>query len=121
MRLDPPVDRHRDHVRGGTAPGAVELVGGRFWEMHDLLLQRQRHLEDPDLRAYAAELELDLERFAAELEAGVHRPRVEEDIESGRRSGVFATPTFFVAEERYEGFYDRESLHDALEEAATAA
>jgi formate-nitrite transporter family protein len=176
MSLDPPVDPQRDHIRGGSAPGAVDLVEygdfecpycgdafpavqqvqavmgerlafvfrhfplvakhphalraaeaaeaagaqGRFWEMHDLLFQRQRHLEDSDLRVYAAELALDLQRFDAEMETGVHLPRIEEDIESGRRSGVRGTPTFFIAGQRYDGFYDLESLLDALEEAAAA-
>ena len=36
---------------------------GKFWEMHDLLLDRQDHLLKTDLLAYAEELGLDVPRF----------------------------------------------------------
>lgn len=43
--------------------------------------------------------------------------RVAEDRASGEASGVTGTPAFFVAGERHRGFYDVESLVDALEDA----
>jgi protein-disulfide isomerase len=86
------------HPHAQLAAEAAEAAGGqhKFWPMHDLLFEQQLHLKPKDLRRYAGELELDLERFDYELNDQVYRQRVNEHIEGGRRSGVRATPTFFV-------------------------
>jgi protein-disulfide isomerase len=104
------------HERAVPAAEAAEAAGaqGAFWPMHDLLLERQLHVQDEDLRAYAAELGLDVARFAAELADGTHRARVLADREAAARSGAGRTPTFFVGARRHTGFYDLESLSDAV-------
>jgi protein-disulfide isomerase len=86
------------HPHAQLAAEAAEAAAGqhKFWPMHDLLFEQQLHLKPKDLRRYAGELELDLERFDYELNDQVYRQRVNEHIEDGRRSGVRATPTFFV-------------------------
>ena len=86
------------HPHAQLAAEAAEAAAGqhKFWPMHDLLFEQQLHLKPKDLRRYAGELELDLERFDYELNDQVYRQRVNEHIEGGRRSGVRATPTFFV-------------------------
>ena len=86
------------HPHAQLAAEAAEAAAGqhKFWPMHDLLFERQLHLKPKDLQRYAGELELDLERFDYELNDQVYRQRVNEHIEGGRRSGVYATPTFFV-------------------------
>jgi protein-disulfide isomerase len=86
------------HPHAQLAAEAAEAAGGqhKFWPMHDLLFEQQLHLKPRDLRRYAGELELDLERFDYELNDQVYRQRVNEHIEGARRSGVRATPTFFV-------------------------
>ena len=49
------------HPRARRAAQAAEAAAsqGRFWEMHDLLYERQYELGEEDLMGYAAELELD--------------------------------------------------------------
>jgi protein-disulfide isomerase len=86
------------HPHAQLAAEATEAAVGqhKFWPMHDLLFEQQLHLKPKDLRRYAGGLELDLERFDYELSDQVYRQRVNEHIEGGRRSGVRATPTFFV-------------------------
>jgi protein-disulfide isomerase len=113
----PVVERH-PHAQ--EAAEAAEAAGeqGRFWEMHDLLFENQRALAPDDLRGHARDLGLDLERFDAALADHRHRARVERDVESAARSGVGGTPAFFLDGERYEGFYDAESLEDAVRSAA---
>jgi protein-disulfide isomerase len=86
----------------------------RFWEMHDLLFERQHALAREDLIPYANDLGLDGEQFAAALGDGRHRARIEEDVSSGTRSGVQATPTLFIAGELYDGSYMPEELERAL-------
>jgi Na+/H+ antiporter NhaA len=90
---------------------------GRFWEMHDQLLDHQGELRPRDLRDYAAGLGLDLERFEDDLRRHVHAPRVEEDVDSADASGVTGTPTFFVNGRRHDGAYDIDSLTAAVRAA----
>jgi NhaA family Na+:H+ antiporter len=87
------------HPRAPFAADAAEAAGaqGRFWEMHDRLFEHQRELSDEELRAHAEAVGVDdSARFDAELRDGIHSARVEEDFESGSRSGVPSTPRFFV-------------------------
>jgi protein-disulfide isomerase len=173
-RLDPPLDRSRDHVRGPEGvpvlveygdfecpycrdafPSIRKVIGrmdgqvafafrhlpiaakhphaehaaeaseaaaaqGRFWEMHDKLFENRSALEDDDLIRYAGDLGVDVERFATDLREGRYAPRVREDLESAMRMGLTGTPSFFIDDERYGGFYDVESLTWALEDALAA-
>ncbi len=104
------------HPHAQHAAEAAEAAGGqgRFWEMHDILLENQNALEDEDLARYASILDLDAQRLNAEILAGVHRPRVREDFRSGVRNGVNGTPTFFINGERYDGPHVREEMLASL-------
>jgi protein-disulfide isomerase len=88
--------------------------------MHDALFRNQDALEENDLLTYAADIAIDAGRVARELAAGIHRPRVDEDLASGEQSGVMGTPTFFINGERHTGGYDAESLLDSIYRAAVA-
>jgi Na+/H+ antiporter NhaA len=107
------------HPRAQQAAEAAEAAAaqGRFWEMHDLLLQNQERLERSDLVGYAARLGLDVDRFAAELHEGVHRARVARDVESADSGGVSGTPTFFINGRRHYGAYDVATLREAVLDA----
>jgi protein-disulfide isomerase len=86
------------HPHAELAVQATEAAGAqhKFWPMHDLLFEHQRHLKVEDLRHYAEQLELDLERFDYELNDEIYRQRVNEHVQGGERSGARGTPTFFV-------------------------
>jgi Na+/H+ antiporter NhaA len=107
------------HPHAELAAEAAEAAGaqGRFWEMHDLLFANQRALEPADLRARAAQLELDVERFWEEVRSRVHARRVTEDVRSADESGVAGTPTFFINGRRHRGAYDVETLTAAIHHA----
>lgn len=105
---------HAEHAAEASEAAAAQ---GRFWEMHDLLYENQRTLDDRHLVRFAAELGLDGDRFARELREGVYRERVREDFMSGVRSGVNGTPTFFINGVRHDGPWDAESLLAGLERA----
>ena len=93
------------HPRARVLAAAAEAAGlqGRFWEMHDSLLENQGHLDDPHLWERARELGLDLDRFEADRRSDAAAERVERDFRSGIRAGVATTPTLFVASERHAG------------------
>jgi protein-disulfide isomerase len=86
------------HRHALLAAEAAECAGaqGRFWEMHDLLFERQDRLQRLYLFDLAVELGLDMSRFAADLDAEIYLHRVREHQRSGAASGVRATPTFYV-------------------------
>jgi protein-disulfide isomerase len=92
-------------------------VQGRFWEMHDLMLEHQDDLRPADLLSYARDLGLDVDRFHDDLTRHVHEVRVAQDVESADVSGAAGTPTFFVNGQRHYGAYDLESLAGAIRTA----
>lgn len=112
-----PID---SHPHAHQAAEAAEAAGrqGKFWEMHDLLYENQRHLRDEDLRGYAENLGLDGELIAKELDEHLHATRVHDDFLSGVRSGVNGTPTFYINGVKHDGAYEMETLLAALERAA---
>ena len=113
-----PITTSHPHAEQAAEAAEAAEAQERFWEMHDVLYESQRHLEDENLRAYAEQLGLDVERFGNELAEHVHAPRVREDFMSGVRSGVNGTPTFFINGVRHDDSYELETLLDALEAAA---
>ena len=107
------------HPHAEHAAEVAEAAGaqGKFWEMHDLLYERQTTLDDAHLRRFAEELGLDVERFDREMTERRYEARVREDFMSGVRSGVNGTPSFFVNGVRYDGRWDEGHLIGALEQA----
>ena len=93
------------HPRARVLAAAAEAAGaqGRFWEMHDSLLEDQGHQDDPHLWERAEALGLDLDRFEADRRSQATADRVERDFRSGIRAGVTTTPTQFIAGEAHPG------------------
>jgi Na+/H+ antiporter NhaA len=116
----PLVDVH-PHAQQAVEAAEAAAAQGAFWEMHDLLLDRQEDLRDEKLVAFAAELGLDTDRFQEELAQRVHTSRIEQDLESADLSGVSGTPTFFVNGQRHHGAYDLPTLTAAVEAARVRA
>jgi protein-disulfide isomerase len=93
------------HPRARALAYAAEAAGrqGRFWEMHDSLLEDQGHLDDPHLWERAERLGLDVARFEADRRSETRAERVERDFRSGIAAGVMTTPTQFFAGEVHPG------------------
>jgi len=91
---------------------------GKFWEMHDLLFEEQIFLEPNIISSWAKRIGLSLEKFGNDIKQGVVENRIKEDRQSGIRSGVNGTPTFFINGTRYDGSPDYDSLLAALESLA---
>lgn len=104
------------HPHAQHAAEAAEIAGerGLFWEMHDTLFANQGALEDDHLREYAHGLGIEREEFVDALTAHGRAEKVETDFESGVRSGVNGTPTFFINGIRHDGEPTFESLLAAL-------
>ncbi len=91
---------------------------GKFWEMHDLLFERQALLKPDIIPVWAKGIGVDLEKFGNDIQQGVVEKRIQEDRQSGIRSGVNGTPTFFINGRRYDGPPGYDSLLAALESLA---
>ena len=105
FRHFPRLEAHSQSLKAAEAAGTQ----GKFWEMHSMLFENQKQLEDGNLVEYAAELELDIPLFLKELTSHLHRDRIQEDVDSGIEYGVVQTPTFFIRI-RHEGTQNLEVL-----------
>jgi protein-disulfide isomerase len=108
------------HPHASVAAQAAEAAAahGKFWEMHDLLYEHQKNLDEYEMSRFALQAGLEIYRFDADMSAERFAGKVAEDYESGVKSGVKGTPTFFINGVRYEGEKDYESLKRAVNEAS---
>ena len=111
------------HPNAQLAAEAAEAAGaqGRFWDLHDLLLEHQDELAPTDLARHANELGLDLHRYWDDLRRREHAERIAEDVASADTSGVAGTPTFFINGVRHQGAYDIDTLAEAVRRARKLA
>lgn len=116
-----PIEAAHPHALLAAEAAEAAAAQGRFWPMHDLLFQHQTHLKDKDLQRYAAEAGLDVVRYAAEMKDHVYLQKVREQIDSGRRSHVRATPTFFVNGVVQDVSFGMQALHDTVSAAVERA
>ena len=91
------------HSNAMIAAQAAEAAGRqyKFWEMHDLLLQRQRDWANvPDAQTlflrYAAELQLNLARFRRDVWNPEVREKIYRDIMEAQMAQVRSVPAFFL-------------------------
>ncbi|MEV4721079.1 Na+/H+ antiporter NhaA [Micromonospora noduli] len=105
-----------------AAEGAEAAAAqGKFWQMHDLLLDHQGELDITALIKYADDLGLDQRRFHDDLTNQAHAARIDSDIDSADNSGVSGTPTFFINGHRHYGAYDITALTAAIRMARARA
>jgi len=112
-----PLNDVHPHAQLAAEASEAAAEQGRFWEMHDTLLNHQGELRPKDVAGYASELGLDADRIIDELRRRVHAGRVSEDVASADESGVSGTPTFFVNGRRHYGAYDLETLTETVRAA----
>jgi protein-disulfide isomerase len=114
FRYFPLTDIHPHALAAATAAEAAARQG-QFWNLHKVLFHRQHHLEDGDLRQYAADLGLDTARFDRDRAGTGVLARVRRDVASGLASGeVQGTPALFIDGVVYRGSYDAAALRAAL-------
>lgn len=104
------------HPHAEPAAEAAEAANsqGKFWEMHEMLLQNQDVLNSKYLAACAAALGLDERRLMGEVTLEVYAMRIRDDFKLGIRAGVNRTPCFFINGCRYDGALALEPLLVAI-------
>lgn len=115
FRNFPLQDSHPDAF---AAALAAEAAGkqGKFWEMHDVLYENQQRLDNEALDYYAEQIGLDTDQFQDDMQSEELRTKVENDIESGLRSGVNGTPSFYINNDKYNEDWSEDFLKAVLEQ-----
>lgn len=105
------------HPNATNAAVATEAASPqhKFWEMHDIIFENQQYLRDVDLIKYATKTGLNLEQFESDFEKPEFLQKVDADFESGVRSGVNGTPSFFINGEKYNGSWEENDFVAHLE------
>jgi hypothetical protein len=83
------------HAQLATEAAEAAAGQGKFWPMHNQLLDHQDALTAKDLIRYAGEAGLDTERFTRDLRNDAGQAKIAADVDSTDLSGVSGTPTFF--------------------------
>ena len=96
-----------------------------FWRMHDAIFAHRQDgpdsLDDAHLARYAEEAGADGAQVRSDLDTGKFEEVVQVEFMGGVRSGVNATPTFFIDGERFDGDWrDIDQLAAAIEKAAAS-
>ncbi|MEO8820081.1 MAG: thioredoxin domain-containing protein [Ginsengibacter sp.] len=90
----------------------------KFWEMHDLIFEQQEQLTEGNLIYFAESLNLDVKQFDDDRASQNVLSKIESDIESGIRSEVDGTPTFFIDDQLLKNYDETyESLASAIRKA----
>jgi protein-disulfide isomerase len=117
FRHFPLAELHPYALPAALAAEAAALKG-QFWPMYDRLITGDEgRLRQDDLRRYAEEIGMLADHVVWPGTQFVE-DRVEADFNSGVRSGVRGTPTFFVNGKRYHGVVSVGDLLTALEKTA---
>jgi protein-disulfide isomerase len=100
------------HPQALAAAVAAEAAGrqGAYWVMHDLIFENQSQLDSLPFVKFATTLSLDIPIFEKDLADPALSEKVDADFDSGIRSGVNGTPTFFINGIRYDDSWEEKRL-----------
>jgi len=116
------------HQNAMAASRASEAAGyqDKFWEMHDMLFERQHEWEgsmnsSAIFEGYASELGLDLDKYKSGVVSEETSKTINSSISIGTNIGVNATPTFFVNGEKITTPQSVEEFSTVLQAAIETA
>jgi protein-disulfide isomerase len=111
------------HPNAELAAEAAEAAAaqGQFWPMHNLLYAQAHHLTPAALTGYAQSLGLEMNRFNAEMIDHIHTQRIQEHRRAGVRSGLRATPAFFLNGKAVDVSFGFKKLDEAVQAALKTA
>ncbi|MBO0592625.1 thioredoxin domain-containing protein [Cellulophaga sp. E16_2] len=102
FRNFPLSEMHTNALEAAKATEAAALQG-KYWEMHNSIFENQDYLQPKDLIQRAENLGLDIQKFKVDMRKNSIAQKIETDFESGIRSGVNGTPSFFINGNKFDG------------------
>jgi protein-disulfide isomerase len=118
IRQFPLPDNPHAHLAAEAALAAN--AQGRYWPMHDKLLENREHLDRASLLRYAAEIGLNIGAFQSALASQRYAALVDADLKLGDELNVVGMPTVFVNGERVANSVDEQGIVEAIEEHRAA-
>lgn len=114
-----------NHKNARDAARAAEAAGsqGKFFEMHDMLYERQKEWAESDkpkeiFEKYASDIGLDLDKFKNDF--GVGAENINADFALGNKSGVNSTPTFFINGQKYPGVISQDQFQGIINQTSAS-
>ncbi len=114
------VFRHRPVSGSDDAKLAAELAEyafettGRFWPIHEALMERGPIFRPGDFAQIAQEFKLPPRDDTNAPAWRAAELKVQDDTRSAQQGGARVTPTFFINNRRYEGAWDESALAEAM-------
>lgn len=93
---------------------------GKFWELHDLMLQNQDDLSRDALIALGQQAGLDTAQLATALDTHAYAGALRADVEGAKEIEVTGTPTFVVNGRKVVGLLPVAELRSAIDAALAA-
>lgn len=110
-RCNPMVKNEKhSHACDAAAAGECARRQGKFWPMHDLLYDRQTHLDRPSLDADAAEVGLDGAAYAECMSDPTVGAAIAKDAGEGASVKVTSTPRTYINGRRFSGVLSEDLL-----------
>lgn len=102
-----PLDMHPQAFNAARAAEAANAQG-KFWEMHDILYQKQNEWERKNnaveiFEGYAKELGLNIDEFKKAFSEKSFDARIQSGLTQGTAAGVQGTPNFFINGKKFDG------------------
>ena len=116
-----PLSKIHPHAFAAAVATEAAALQDKFWEMHDIIFENQKTLDAEYIFLFADKVGLDIGRFKDDVQQKSLIDKVEKDFETGIRSGVNRTPTFFINGKKYDGDWTGDQLFQHLEDLLRGA
>ncbi len=110
---------HRTAVLAAEAAFAADAQG-KFWELHDLMMQNQEDLSRDAIVALGQQAGLDTAALGAALDAHTYKPALKAEVEAAQAIDIQATPTFVINGRKVQGLLPIEELRATIDAALAA-
>nr|WP_294862187.1 DsbA family protein [uncultured Fluviicola sp.] len=104
-----PLEKIHPQAMQAAIVSEAAALQGKYWEMHDLIFENQKRIRI-DLDSYAERLGLDTEQFKQDILKPELQEKIKADFYGGMRSGVNATPSFYINGQKFEGDWEGPEL-----------
>lgn len=109
-----PNSENADSIRAARAAIAAGRQN-KFWEMHDVLFQRNQSFNTKNIHEFAEIIGLDIAKFRRDIDSEVIGDHLARDRRSAEFADVVLTPSLFIDGKRYRGAWDELSILEAVE------
>jgi protein-disulfide isomerase len=111
-----PLSEIHPYAMAAAIATEAAALQNKYWQMHDIIFENQEMLDNEGLQQMAGTIGLEIKKFQKDILREELQAKVEADFESGVRSGVNGTPSFFINGNKFDG--GANDLYNMLKENA---